>query len=396
MRVLLTLLLTFIPLLPLYPYELTKIILKGHLKKTKESTVLSILKVREGDQIAEPDLKDLEERLIKSGIFVEDRIRLELIPAGSSAADLELYLDEKISFLPLPVLTVREGEIEGGLFLIDSNFLGRGDQLYAGGLFSSKSQFALGQYTKRYIRGSAFDAGVNGAFYNGNNRINDTRGNRVVSYDALECSAGLYVQWSSDIWTLKSAINGRYLNYTDNSEKRALAMEPGVTVSYNGRRFTEFFWDGPLVTGQLSGNKYNDNSLDSFETSLSAFWGISILPRLQINLRTGGTHYTGESIFSPSVRSIVLPSDIHGNDFITGSLQLLPVLLDFSWGFLALPVSMNAGYFDGISGEDEFFWGPSVSLTLYLKEVALPALAIAYGWNAETETGQFQFSLGFQ
>ena len=379
--------------LPAGAYELNKIIISKELKKTRESTVLSILKTQKGDSIDEETIGVLRQRLIKSGIFVEEKIELNLIPSGDYA-DLELHLDEKISLIPIPIVSVKDKEIEAGMFLVDSNFLGLGDQLFAGGLFGKNSQLGMIQYTAKNLKGSDFDLGGGFNFHNGSSSINNTEGDSLGSYSILSAGGSAFFQWSTDNWQVRTSLSGGFSELTDSTEHDLISVEPGLSAGYNGKQFKEFFWDGFDLNGSASYREYNDNNYNSSVLNLTGSWGLSLLSRLQVNTKVSGYLYNGTDILSPEVKSVILPSDVHAETLLQGSFQLVPVLIDFSWGYLALPVGINAGYFDGISGDDELFWGPSAALTLNLKKVALPAVSIAYGWNMETETGQLQINLG--
>jgi hypothetical protein len=116
--------------------------------------------------------------------------------------------------------------------------------------------------------------------------------------------------------------------------------------------------------------------------------------RFQLALSGSGYVFEGEDFHCPGPSSALLPQTVHARRNIQGGVQLNTVLWNFSWAYIALPVSYQLGYMDGVSADEELYYGPAAGLTLNLKKVAIPAVVLMYGWNTETSTGRFSFNIG--
>ena len=157
-----------------------------------------------------------------------------------------------------------------------------------------------------------------------------------------------------------------------------------------------FFAEGLRTEVEYEQGIYTREYDATVELNMHASWAALPLERLQFSVATDMLAFFGDDILSPGVTSALLSNAVHAGRLVQSSVALTPVLADFSWGFLALPVGYEAGILDGLSGEDEIFHGPSFGLMLYLKKVAIPALSLRYGINLETGKDVYSFSMGFQ
>ena len=378
--------------------EVSSILIHGDIKKTRENTIYNIIGYHEGDSIDIGSEEMIRQDLIESGLFIEDSIDVEIIKIDDQTV-IKLTLNEKFSLIPIPIVQAKDGELSAGLFLLNSNFLGLGDQFFVGGIFSKDNQMAMSRYYHKYFLGSAFGVGGNLFLSNGETEITDTKGAILKKYDAFNTSAGVTIGWDSDPWEIHFSSSFGITDFKEDGELSGNPIynySPELGLVYDNRYYGSYFTEGILFDFALKSTQYSESMKASYTANSSFSWAYEIIPRLQLLLAADGYIYEGESLYSPSVRSLILPGTVHADSLMKSQVTITPVLFDFNWAYLALPLTFTAGYLDGISGDSELFYGPAASLTFNFKKVAIPAVSFTYGINMETMDYQIQANLGFQ
>jgi len=368
------------------------------LKKTKEQTVLEIIGYQVGDEIDSSDRETIQQRLIKSGLFTSEDMIVDLTITDDQAR-LELSLKDRITTVPLPIISVSEDEFKAGLFVINSNLRGTGDQFFLGIMASQNSRLAVFSFTNKNIFSSSWDAGGRAKFSSAKTVIRNSRNNEILEYSSTAASAGVFTQWNHDILSLRGGIDAGGLKVTRIEgfpEKTVVQISPSFTAGIDTLHYDEFFPEGFTVITKMEVNILGNQYKNSMTASLKGNWKKLFFPRLQWESEAAASVYNGEEIFSPPVLSPLIPISVRAETQIQGSTGITAAVLDFSWAYLAVPLKFNIGVFDGISGDRELFYGPVTGLNLNLKKIALPAISFVYGWNMKTSRGQFQLNLGIQ
>ena len=73
----------------------------GDLKRTSDDTVMEIIRFNKGDEISSSDEETIRQRLIRSGLFINDDIRVDL-GIREDEAHLSLILKDRFSLIPHP------------------------------------------------------------------------------------------------------------------------------------------------------------------------------------------------------------------------------------------------------------------------------------------------------
>ena len=367
------------------------------LKKTKDSTVKGIIGYREGDQIQIDSESDIRQKLVKSGLFVNETIDVQLEARGDKAF-IRIYMNDRVSLLPIPIASFSDGEVNVGAFLMDSNFLGYGHSLFSGGMYGSKDRMFMFGYSNPAFRGSRIKMGVSMGVYDNEVEITTLEGeDNLVEYDQTMARFGINSGWDLNPFEISLGVDGSYIS-ASLSDKDIFRFSQDIRLDYNSLYYDTFFTEGFKTYIGYELQSFSDafDLTQSVQASLS--YQYLVHERVQIELSGDSGYSSGDELQSLFLKYgyswTILPEDVLADRFIQGDLKLKFAALDFNWGYLAVPLTYQLGVMDGISGENEFYHGPSAGMAIYLKKVAIPALSIRYAHNMENNKGVFTFNIG--
>ena len=367
------------------------------LKKTKDSTVKGIIGYREGDVIQTGSETDIKQKLVKSGLFVNETIDVQLESSGNDAF-IKIYMNDRVSLLPIPIASFSDGEVKAGVFLMDSNFMGYGHSLFSGGMYGRKDKMFLFGYSNPTFRGSPLKLGVSMGVYDNEIEISNLEDDyNLAEYDQTMARFGINSGWDLNPIEISLGLDGSYIS-TSLSESDIIKFSQDITLDYSNLYYDKFFTEGIKSYIKYEFQSFSDvfDLTQSVQASFS--WQSLVHERLQLELSGDSGFSAGDKLQSLFLQYgyswTILPEDIMADRFIQGDIKLKVAALDFNWGYLAVPVTYQLGIMDGISGENEFYHGPSAGMAIYLKKVAIPAMAIRYAYNMENNTGVFTFNIG--
>ena len=364
--------------------------------KTKVSTVEKIIGYHVGDVILPGSEDEIRQKLLKSGLFVNDTIDVSLASDGNDAV-VRIYMHDRVTLLPFPVLSYSDGDLSGGSFVMDRNFIGFGHQLFAGGIYSRDSRFFMLGYSDPSSAGSLSPGGSISGFDRAVS-ISSIDGEDVLyEYDSRIFRSTLNLFWDKDPFRFGFKA-GAALVSLSYAEDDSWSFLPELEIRYDSLFYNTYFTEGLKSEVSCEVKTYS-GSLELTQNGEFRFSRQFLFhERLQWQLNgdagiSRGDSFQGLSLLRGYCGSI-LPDEVMADYYFQGNCKLQFALLDFSWGYLAVPVVYQVGFLDGVSGKDVFFHGPAGGLALYLKKVAIPALSLQYARNMETGTGVFKFSLG--
>lgn len=367
------------------------------LKKTKASTVKGIIGYNEGDFIKSGSEDEIRQDLVKSGLFLNDSIDVQL-ESRENDAYIRIYLNDRVSLIPIPVASFSGGDFSGGVFVMDQNFLGYGHQFFTGGMYGLDSKMFMLGYTNPTFRGSRFSLGGTMGVYDNEVEVTSIDDKETLAlYD--QTTVRLVVNWGWDLkpYKIKFGTDGSYIS-TSLSESDIFKFSQDAELLYNSLYYDTYFTEGlkSSLYYELQSFTKGFDLTQSIQGSLS--YQFLVNERCQIQLSADSGYSAGDDLQSHFLKYgyswSILPGDVLADRFVQGDIKVVFAALDFSWGYLAVPLTYQAGLMDGISGDNEFFHGPSAGMAIYLKKVAIPAMSFRYSYNVETETGVFNFNVG--
>ncbi len=378
----------------LYAEVISEIRIQGDLRKTRESTILKIIETEPGDIVEYDDVENIRQKLLRSGLFIDEKVHVALQPEGGRTV-LILDLEDRFSLIPLPFFVYTDGRFSAGGFLMESNLLGTGNRFFAGGMYGGDMAFLSASYMQQRFLNSPLDVGFGVAYMDQASEAEDTRGNTAFTESAWSLGGSFFSRLDFTPFSLGFSLSSGF------REVEASALEtgyfsPGIGFEYDGQHIDEYFRKGIKGAVEYEHTFYSREFSQTEAIDFSLFLDFLPHPRILVSTAVEGMVFSGDDLLSPQVNSPLISSLVHADRQAQASLKMSPVIADFSWGFLALPVGYQVGILDGVSSENEIYHGPWGGVMLYLKKVTIPALSLRYGTNLETGNSQYSFSMGFQ
>lgn len=348
-----------------------KINIKG-LKRTKESTVLSIIGINVGMEISNNTLVDIEQRLLRAEIF-QNSIDVSYSKTDNKSVELNIYVEDKWTIIPIPVYyTGSEGWTAGGVF-IESNLLGLNQQLVSGAFMQDSGKTAFLAWKTPIGNSSRYTAGISLSYVEEEEIRED-----ITTSLTLE-----RIYTNNFNLGMASGFSSRS-NKTYYVGNLSLDWDNLFYSRYFNRGWdikTDFDIDIPLedtVYHPHLGVEVRENRLLG---SKLFKWGInsSITTNNLSPLLFGGTE---------TYRTI--PKDTEADFYTAGLLHFEPVIWDLSWGHISTPVYYEGGVYNRL-GDLDMWHGPGFGFRLYVSKVVIPAVGADITWDLNS--GEYSFTL---
>ncbi len=119
--------------------------------RTEEGTIRSIAGIHIGDTMDVHTLEEVRERLNSCGLFADVNVYWEPYKSG---VRVNIVIQDKIPWAPVPAFSYSPGNISGGLFVGHGNLFGRGKRGIIGGRISTADSGAILAYQDPAFFGS--------------------------------------------------------------------------------------------------------------------------------------------------------------------------------------------------------------------------------------------------
>ncbi|MGL1893513.1 MAG: hypothetical protein OCD02_17885 [Spirochaetaceae bacterium] len=373
----------FFLLLSLTIYSQERIVgditIKG-LKRTKPHIILETIKLKKGDVVNNLTPEDIEQSLLKAGIFDPGEI---LFVEIGNIIDINIDVKDKWTLLPVPIVSLTsEEQIYTGIFY-EQNLFGLKKQLLLSGGYSTKDG-ATGGFTY-----------MDKMFYlSGNYTRNDDE-----KYHNIDGSIGMLKEF--DNFKIDTFLFSHNYNY-DNIDNNNYLRLP-IIMEYADKHYTTTAQTGYSVTLSIDpGLNLADTSL-FYKNDLKLWYGVNPVNKLYFYTTfVNRTNFLSdpeeliETWGSKETSRSLIP--VSATDFTGFSATAEFIFLDFNWGSISTMLSWEVGGYE-LREDDNFdsytmYTGPSTGLRVYLKGLAVPALGIDYGYNIISEEHNFSLVLG--
>jgi len=402
------LLASFAPPLVSEPLILADISIQG-LTKTRESTVLSLTGLRIGQEISEGALDQVRQNLLEPGIF-RSAMGISLTDRGDGTGSVSLILEDRWTFIPLPVGFVSSDSWMAGTVIIESNLLGLNQTVVTGAFASPDKFFGFSAWNNPRFLGSDYEFGLGGGFFFGDKEYVEADGETVIAglkEREASLSLGLGRSYLTGIaWQVDTGV--QYLSPRNGTgalggitEEDQFFWESSVSLSWEKIRYTGLFNQGPSVT--VKTEYLRDTAGLDYQISLYARASQNfLLPRAVLlrfaaagacspdllpatPLETGGME--GSRAYSMG--------DLAARGYLGGAVTLEVPLYRPGWGSVTVPVFYEGGRVESaFGGETVVYHGPGFGLRLYLDKVAIPALGADFVWDLENRRFKVSVALG--
>ena len=376
------------------------------LGRTKESYMLSVLEKYVGISESRINLQEVKVTLEELELFSETEVSIQ--KDGNGATVLFIKVKEKLSFIPIPFFMYSSSTgFMGGAFVMDTNAFGIRDNYVVGGVFSKNIQLALMAYSRpsRDIRHPGFTVGA--SFNHRDNEEKNLSGRKIFEYNAM--GGSVYASVSDKI-TAHSKINAglrySYTNVNVNKKyseykekvKSFHAVTPGVGWEASFSSLNEWFLS--VKSFSIDGGV---TVLTSGSCAESLGLKLSIqhpLPVTRLRVLTQYAIYLSNDLPIPLrptqmvVGTTIMPDKFHGTKMGGADLGLEAGILNTKY------VMFSAyGLLEQFAGEDfdgsfVMNFGYSTGLKMYLKKIAIPAIAVGVSHNLMQNEIKFSATIG--
>jgi hypothetical protein len=390
------------------PLILNEISIQG-LTKTRESTVLSLTGLRIGQEISEDSLDQIRQNLLEPGIF-RSAMDISLTDRGDGTGVITLVLEDRWTFIPLPVGFVSSDSWMAGTVIIESNLLGMNQTVVTGAFAAPDKVFGFSAWNNPRFLGSEYELGVGGSFFFGDKEFVGADGETVLAglnEREASLSAGLGRRYPAGIaWNIDTG--GRFLSPRAGTgalvgieEKGQFFWETSLNLSWERIRYTGLFNQGPSITVETEYLKDISGPDNKISSSARVSWNLlfsqTVLLRFAASgayspvllpaapLETGGME--GSRAYSAG--------DLAARGYLNGAATLEIPVYRPGWGSVTIPVFYEGGRVESAFDEDSVFYhGPGFGLRLYLDKVAIPALGADFVWDLENRRFKVSVALG--
>lgn len=371
-------------------YKISNIEITG-LERTRVSTVLRIIELEIGDTITSDDLTEIEQKLLKAEIFVNN-IEIELKETSQLYADLIITLEDKWTIVPIPVVVVSSSTfLLGGVF-IESNLLGLNHSLVSGHFYNGKkvNGFASWEMPENGIGSLAIS-------------VNYTVG-ETSYYDFNENE--VEVDESSDKFGFKIRLKRVIVSN--------IYINLGVKEEYYDSDFYNYFDTGITYDNVVIKPYFQEGLQATFENSIRnklttgkfeniILTSVDYSKVLGNHLINGIVGY-GKS-FTPGANPILFGGDkgarviksksVKVDSFFNAQTKLELKIVDLNWGYITIPIYYEAGVAEASFASLYYYHGPGSGLSFYLKKVAFPAFGFNYTYDIHQGNYNFSIALGY-
>jgi hypothetical protein len=377
------------------------------LKRTKYHIANSYLEKFLGQQGDSFDQSEVFSILRNTGILELHSAELIEIEEGLL---LRVTVEEKWSFLPLPMFFAGSGDYSFGLFLINANAFGQLDQIALGAMYGTEGFSGMAMYNHTPNRRGlpSWNTFVSYGRQKNEDLCKDEFIHRRYTTDQFRTSVGLNYNFF-DIFTGSTSASFAKISVVENENSinppengvMLLTLSPGLSIRKNS-------WDGFLQSQQNFSLRYGYNfalqgaSFHQIETR--SIFEQSLIPGFHIFLKTGAVwrSYGDASTnilfeYKPqSVQIDILPQRFSARYYAGASAGLEKHLVQLRWGTLSLLGSWQCVFSHGDISADQFDHGPSGGIRFYLSRIALPAIGLNMAYNMNSGLYQIAFNIGME
>jgi len=370
----------------LFAQEITEIRVTG-LRKTDRSFITDRLSAYIGRDEKNVDVNGIETALRSSNLFTN--IKIEVVDGI-----IDIHLEEKLSFIPLPFVSFSSSSLYGGLMLLNMNAFGKGGTLVAGGFFSESSASVMSMYA---IPGKSLKKpgySLASSFSIAESRFESLDELEYYSIDNTRFSLSLSLNFPLKKGFYTSIGSGYRQFFSDD---RDLGMgDIQLDIGYQKPSFDGYFLSSNSIKASSSLGLDTEGEFScSFALSMSLMH--SIVPGLRV-MGTLSAEYTDnrDLLLAPAaLRSSILPSGVVTDRFIESGATIEKALRKDRTKTISSYVLYDAVYLrDNYDDRLHFQQGIGLGMRLYLEKVAFPALALGLVYNITEDRMEVSGSLG--
>jgi hypothetical protein len=371
------------------------------LKRTKPHVVDTLLEPFVGRGADSLDLKEVHAAILDTGIL--EPLTVEIADTEGGATVLAVSVREKWSIFPMPIFFAGSGNINGGLFFVDTNAFGLNDKFFLGGMYGVSGWLLMSAYMHSGRRG--FPGWHLSASFERSERNDTNQRDEDIRRFGIESggvSAGLSHNFTE---ALNAGLSFSYRQLMLKESDAALsppdsdARAFGVNTDLSLRKS---YWDGFLLSQESLSADYGFTvGLEGFtfhKLSLRGTYQKSLKPGFRVNLHTGLLYQPDVPVLfesSPQAAQVnILPASFNARHYAGASFGFEKYLFKISTGTVSFMTAYQLVFSEGPVLGSCFDHGLACSLVFYLSKLAIPAIGLGLAYDVSSAHLLFSFSLG--
>lgn len=368
------------------------------LKKTKEFILQRDFKNFINREADEKTIHDIETILQKEEIFSE----IELIQTETEdGVEITARVKEKITFIPVPIASVSKGNLMGGAFVLDTNAFGLKHSFVVGGFFSALEYRGIFMYGKP-PRGHAPGLNVYGSIGKKNQIYVDTDDYECIDYMMFSGNIGLALtEQFTNYFSASMSSNFGFKDFDARKKgkirsNRYVDLEPSI-------KFQVSDWNGVFMSTKSL--QYRNESVIYTNRYIWHVFSPKIVfqqplftDELRFILNANGV-YSKFIPYSAYVGNSHLGVNILPENF--GTRKGVGLSSGFEYAAFKTKIGLFSlyGVYQLVDVEDfdleyKFNQGVGGGVTMYLKQIAIPAMNLGVYYNLTKSKVYSRFSLG--
>lgn len=370
------------------------------LKKTKTSYLDKVLSHFIGQENNEETIHDIETVLQAEGIFE----KITVLPSEENKEVIEITLKEKITFIPLPFLTVSNGKWMGGGIVMNMNAFGNKTMLMGGGFLSSSTDMGVFGLSKPAANVDDLGWSIFTAISNNTQDYTDIYDEEYASFEHLSINFNFAIQKKiTPVTSLGGGFGYNFRKMNDNN-----SFNDGKDVSSQAKITTTLAhgitdWNGWYLNSKMAnvalnaGYDFNLDNLFYYATSSIVFQH-PLTNRLRFCTTVSASYENNTYILQwpdQSAGSVsILPPEFRTPEIAGGNTGFELAIKKFGFGLFSIYTNYQGVYAKNVNDEYKFCHGVSGGMRLYLSKIAFPAFAFGMSRNITTKDLYWSGSIG--
>ena len=373
------------------------IVVEGN-SKTQTYLILAASELSPGMVIDGASLAQARQRILNKRVFVDASV--EAIPQGTTA-EVRIVVKERWTLLPIPFVASSYGENRAGVFLMDTNLLGRMKTIAAGVTFSSRGTSFAGFYLDPSLMGTRWSTRAS-VLWASRRQERRAGSERFYAFheDRTDLAASIGYQIFREVFVY---VGGFYLqaNPSRSGDFEAPSKVDdlgGASLELNLRMadYHSYFDEGLIVRAQHRQGfigRSADQSRAFVQFSHRTLGDQSFILTLQY-LRAEGDRLVDAQRLGALVGTRgFAPQGLWASQIGTASLEYQIPVRHFSFGTWTANGFCDIGRFLW-DGQTTNFMTPGLGTRFYLNNVAIPALGFDVAYSEYNGGFVTSFSLG--
>ncbi len=348
-------------------------------------------------------ISQLETVLQTEGLF--EKIDINVLQTDYDSAVIEVTVKEKLSFIPVPIISYSDSSFTCGGAVIDTNALGIKSTYLVGGMYSNDSGLFITAFSKPAMDWAHPGFGINLFYAKGTNDTTDAYNNDLFSYKSQAFNAGISLLTKfNDYASASVGISYNWINvsnYIKNDigieSQNVFTLKP--TFSMARPEWNGCFLSTNSITVAVA-TKYITDGPHTYAQSMNSKIQIQkpLCTRLRFTSEAGMTLMHNMPYISWADRNDGCVS-ILGSHFYTQSIQgvstgLEGAVLINKIGTFTLYGNYQICTCDDTDKSVLLSYGFEGGIKMYLAKLAMPAFSLGLSYNQVTQQTQYAVSFG--